>query len=68
MACTRGLHADAGPRGAPGRYDVLLHGHLLGDLASHEAPLPHDVSARVSLNLSSEELCTFHFPPDSTED
>lgn len=49
MARPRGLYAGVGPGVTPSRDGVLLYGHLLGDLASHEAPIPHDITPRVSL-------------------
>lgn len=49
MARPRGLYAGVGPGVTPSRDGVLLHGYLLGDLASHETPIPHDIAPRVSL-------------------
>lgn len=46
MARPRGLYAGVGPGVTPSRDGVLLYGHLLGDLASHEAPIPHDITPR----------------------
>lgn len=48
MAISRGLHAGRGPHTAADHYGVLLRDHLLGDLARYEAPIPYDVSTRVS--------------------
>lgn len=61
MARPRGLYAGAGPGVAPSRDGVLLHGHLLGDLAGHEAPIPHDITPRVSLSFL---LFLFRFSSD----
>lgn len=57
MAGTRGLHVRAGPRAAADRYGVLLHDHLLGDLACYAAPVSHDIATRVSLER-------IFFPPN----
>lgn len=51
MARPRGLYAGVGPGLTPSRDGVLLHGNLLGDLASHEAAISHDITPRVSLSL-----------------
>lgn len=51
MARPRGLYAGVGPGLTPSRDGVLLHGNLLGDLASHEAAISHDITPRVSLSF-----------------
>lgn len=48
MACSRSIHARAGSRVAADCHGILLYSHLLGDLARHETPVPHDFSTRVS--------------------
>lgn len=48
MACTRGLHAGPGADITPNGDGLLLHGHLLGDLASYEASISYDITTRVS--------------------
>lgn len=54
VAGPRGLHARLGPRAAADYHGVLLHEHLLGDLARHETPVSYDIATCVSPR--------FHFP------
>lgn len=48
MADPRGLHALLGSHPTADCHGVLLHNHLLGDLARYEASISYDVAARVS--------------------
>ena len=52
MACPRGLHAGFSAGVALDRDGVLLYRHLLGDLASYETSISHDISANVSFPFS----------------
>lgn len=52
VAGPRGLYARRGPRATVDHHGVLLHEHLLGDLARYEAPVSHDVTTRVSPEIS----------------
>jgi len=43
--------ARRGPRTTADYHGILLHQHLLGDLARYEAPVSHDVATCVSLRF-----------------
>lgn len=48
VADSRGLHASLSSRSAFDRHGILLHDHLLGDLARYETPISYDIATRVS--------------------
>lgn len=45
---SRSLHAHCGPRATVDHHGVLLHEHLLGDLARYETSISYDVATCVS--------------------